>query len=239
MALKVFGTDPENQPKQRSSFADDLVGRFHAGYVINNRPATVEEWRVTTGDPEVADRIHELYGGDQPQTIETESENNIEVFTKAASVDIIIEKASALRQRMVLWSRNGKLIYATDGEWKLDDSGNPTDEADPDASLTFAERKAKAKDGTGPEPETTLFFRLADDPELGLFRFRSGGWSLVSDMAYNGTESTLADAISDSEEGKAKAKLALEPVSFVAKNGPRAGQTVSFIKATITDIAPA
>jgi hypothetical protein len=58
-------------------------------------------------------------------------------------------------------------------------------------------------------------------------------------MAYNGTESTLADAISDSEEGKAKAKLALEPVSFVAKNGPRAGQTVSFIKATITDIVAA
>lgn len=238
MALKVWGTDPENQPTPRTSFADDLVGRFHAGYMVNNRPATVEEWRMTTGDPDVADKLHELFGGDEPQKIATEGEFDHELFTAAREVNIIIERTSALRQRMVMWGRNNKLIYATDGEWKLDDSGNPTDEADPDASLTFAERKLKANEGTGPVPETTLYFRLADEPDLGIFRFRSGGWTIVSDMAYEGTEDKLADAIADSEEGKAIATLALEPVSYVAKRGPRAGQTVSFTKSAIKDIRP-
>ncbi|UVK59052.1 recombination directionality factor [Microbacterium phage Cen1621] len=233
MALKVFGTDPETQPKPRNSFADDIVGRFHAGYMLNNRPATVDEWRVTTGDPDVAERIHELLGGDAPQKWETKGENDIEIFSASAEVDIIIEKASALRQRMVFRNREGKIIYATDGEYKLDASGRPTDEPDPDASLSFQERKQRGRDGLGPVPDIELYFRLASDPDLGIFRFQTGSWSLVSDIAYNGIEQQLAEA---TEDGPATATLKLEPVSFVAKNGPRAGQTVSFTKSSIANI---
>ncbi|WP_051039674.1 recombination directionality factor [Microbacterium sp. B24] len=236
MALKVFGTDPATQPKLRQSFADDVVGRFRAGHSVNGRPASLEEWRVTTGDPEVAAKVHELLGGDAPQKFETKGEDDIEVFTASAEVDIVIVKP--IRQRMVFWSRANKLVYATDGEWKLDDSGNPTDEPDPDASLSFAERKQKGQDGLGPVPDTELYFRLAADPDLGIFKFQTGSWGLVRDLAYDGTEDILADALADGD-GKASAVLKLVPTSFVAKNGPRAGQTVSFTKSAITDIKAA
>ena len=46
---------------------NDVVGRFRSGHQINKRPAALSEWRVTTGDPEVAEKIHDILGGDAPQ----------------------------------------------------------------------------------------------------------------------------------------------------------------------------
>ncbi|MDR6866799.1 hypothetical protein J2Y69_001398 [Microbacterium resistens] len=184
------------------------------------------KWHITTGDPEVAAKVHELLGGDGPQEWASKGEDNIEVFTASSTVDIIIEKAKDLRQRMVLWGRSGKPIYVSDGEHLLDDQGHPTEERDPDADLSFAERKAK-KD-IGAIPDIDLFFRLADEPDLGVFKFKTGSWGFASDLAYNGVESELGSA-----EGPVKATLTLSPVSFVAKNGPRKGQTVSYTKSEL------
>lgn len=224
--LKIWGTDPANQPKPRTRFVDDVVGRFRAGHTINNRPASLDDWRITTGDPEVAEKVFELFGGQAPQEWESKGEDNLEVFTASAEVDIIIERASALTQRMVLWGRSGKPIYVSDGEHILDEQGHPTDELDPDADLTFAERKAKRE--TGATPDVDLYFRLADEPDLGIFKFKTGSWGFVSDLAYNGIVDKL-EAI----DGPARASLTLEPVSFVAKNGPRKGQTVSYTKSEL------
>ncbi|WP_424936642.1 MULTISPECIES: hypothetical protein [Bacteria] len=226
MALKIWGTDPANQPKPRQKFADDVVGRFRSGHMIDDRPQALDEWRMTTGDPDVAAKIHELLGGDEPQEWASKGEDNIEVFTASTEVDIVIEKASDLRQRMVLWGRSGKPIYVSDGEHILDEQGHPTDERDPDADLTFAERKAK-KD-IGAIPDIDLFFRLADEPDLGVFKFKTGSWGFASDLAYNGVDEKLEAA-----EGPVAATLKLSPVSFVAKNGPRAGQTVSYTKSEL------
>ncbi len=206
--------------------ASRAIGRFQTSYTRNDRPASLNEWRVTTGDPDVAKTIHELLGGDEPQEWAAKGEDNLEVFTASAEVAIVIENAKALRQRMVLWGRSGKPIYVSDGAHILDDSGNPTEEVDPDAELSFAERKAKKE--TGAIPDIDLYFRLADEPDLGIFKFKTGSWGFASDLAYNGVVEALEAA-----EGPTKAVLKLEPVSFVAKNGPMKGKTVSYTKSEL------
>ncbi|AYN57748.1 recombination directionality factor [Arthrobacter phage DrManhattan] len=228
MALKIFGDNPETASAPRKRFADDVVGRFRSGHQMNGRPAALTEWRITTGDPEVAEAVHELFGGDAPQDWEAKGEDNIEVFTASKEIDVILDGPNALRQKMVLWSRAGKLIQSGDGQ-TID---YPEDKAgpDPDAHLSFQERKAKARDGFGAEPQIEVYFRLAEDPDLGIFKFQTGSWSMASDLAYNDTEGELTDYAADSETGKVKGVLKLEEVSFVAKNGPRAGQTVSYTK---------
>ncbi|GAA2230417.1 hypothetical protein N1031_07045 [Herbiconiux moechotypicola] len=222
MALRVFGTDPETQPKPRQSFADDVVGRFRSGHTLNRKPVSLNEWRVTTGDPDVAAAIYDLLGGDQPQTWESGGEDNLEVFTASKSVEIIIEGTKALRQRMVWWSSTGKLIQSGDGE-TLDD-GTP----DPDAALTFQERKKKGQDGLGPVPQIELFFRLKELPDVGIFKFQTGSWSLAYDLAAEGIEDRLTDLAANGV--KVAATLTLEEVSFVAKNGAMAGKTVRYTK---------
>ena len=66
----------------------------------------------------------------------------------------------------------------------------------------------------------------------GVFKFQTGSWSIASDLAYNETEDEIADLIADGHT--VAATLALEPVEFVAKNGPRAGSTVSYTKPVLT-----
>jgi len=223
MALKIWGSDPEAQPKPRQRFADDVVGRFRSGHQLGGQPASLDEWRVTTGDPEVADKVYEILGGDAPATWETKSEDNLEVFTATPEVEIILADPKALRQRMVLWSRQGKLVIDSDGETYADGS------ADPDAELTFAERKKKGQDGLGPSPQIEVYFRLASEPDLGIFKYQTGSWSLASDLVRNETEEALEEI-----DGPTLATLAIEEVSFVAKNGPRKGQTVTYNKPVLT-----
>lgn len=228
MALKIFGTDPENQPRPRQRFTDDVVARFRSGHVLNNRPVALTEWRVTTGDPEVATVLHDLLGGDAPQAYETEKEDNLEVFTASKKLDVLIDpSANPLRQRMVLFSRTGKLIVDSDGETLSD--GTP----DPDAELSFQERKQKGRDGTGPTPQIEVFFRLKDEPDLGIMKFQTGSWSMAEELAANDVEGQLADFAADGVT-KLAATLELEEVSYTVKKGPRAGSFVSYTKPVLT-----
>lgn len=228
MALRIFGTDPETQPKPRQSFADDVVGRFRSGYQINNRPATLTKWRITTGDPKVAEEVYDLYGGDAPQKWEAKGEDDLEIFTASEEIAIVLDGPKAIRQQMVLWGRSGKLIQSGDGETLSD--GTP----DPDAELSFQERKKKGQDGIGPVPQIEVYFRLADNPDLGIFKFQTGSWSLAQDLVRDDTEQDIADYSADSESGKVRATLKLEEVSFVAKNGDRAGQTITYVKPVLS-----
>lgn len=232
MALKIFGSDPENQPTPRQRFSDDFVGQVHSGYQLDGTPASLEEWRITTGDPEVADRVHALFGGEAPREWETKSERNLEVFTDATSIDIIVENAKAIRQRMILWGNDRKPVYISDGEFILDDAGHPTEQRDPDADLTFAERKEKKAWGANPSAEIT--FRLADEPDLGLFVLKSNSWGLAYFLAAEDIEGQI-----EALEGPALLRLKLVPVSFVAKNGPRKGKTVSYTSTELEVIGAA
>jgi hypothetical protein len=224
--LKIWGTDPADQPVARQKYADDTVGFFRAGAQVNDAPVSLSQWRVTTGDPALAEYIHELLGGDAPQEWEAKGEDNLEVFTASEAVDIIVDRPTDLRQRMTLWGNDRKPVYSSDGEFILDDNGHPTDQHDPDADLTFAERKEKK--AWGANPDISLRFRLADDPDRGYFRYSSRSWGLASDLAYTG----VAEAL-EAVDGPARVQLRLEPVEFIAKSGPRKGKKVSYTKSVI------
>lgn len=228
MALKIFGDAPKIDREAQQEYADDTVGRFRSGYQIDGNPAALQEWRVTTGDPKVAEAIRELLDGGEVQTWEASGEDNLETFTKAPKVAIILDGPKAVSTRLILWSRQGKILYTTDGVTKTDADG--VESPDPDAGLDLQERKQKAYDGIGPAPSIEIRFRLRDAPELGVFKFVSGSWGLLQDMHYYDTESELADVHADNDGGPVAATLALEEVSFVAKKGERKGKTVSFTK---------
>lgn len=207
----------------RSARPDATIGRFRSAYHQDGIPTALDDWRVTTGDPEVADKIFEVFGGKAPQSWKTTAEDTLEVFTASPEVDIILADAKALRQRMVLWSRQGKLVIDSDGETYAD--GTP----DPDAELTFAERKKKGQDGLGPAPQIEVYFRLAEEPDLGVFKYQTGSWSMAHDLAR---ESTSAKLIAVARP--TLAQLRIEHIVFEAKNGPRAGETISYHKPVLT-----
>lgn len=207
----------------RSARPDATIGTFRSGYHREGVPTALDDWRVTTGDPEVADKIFEVFGGEAPQSWETTQEDNLEVFTASPEVDIIIANSKALRQRMVLWSRQGKLVIDSDGETYAD--GTP----DPDAELTFAERKKKGQDGLGPAPQIEVYFRLAEEPDLGVFKYQTGSWSMVQDLARDATMARLLEL-----RRPVLAQLRIEHVVFEAKRGPRAGETISYWKPVLT-----
>jgi hypothetical protein len=223
MALRIWETDPENAPKPRQKFADDLVGRFRSGHQLNKRPISLQEWRVTTGDPDVADAIAGMLGG-SPDEWDATGEDAIEVFTNAKSVDVILDGPKALQQEMVLWGVSGA-IRRCDG---VEQHGDEEDKGKAcECPASFADRKAAAARGKGCQPNTTIFFRLLDDPELGRFKFVSGSWSLVRDLGE--AEAALAKI-----DGPARAKLSLQLVEF----DTAAGEHRKFTKPVVEIVEP-
>ncbi|WP_424213182.1 hypothetical protein ACN20G_14450 [Streptomyces sp. BI20] len=231
MLLNLWDTDPNNKPKPRVTFSDDTVGKFHSGHsVLNDKgekePESLSEWRISTGDPEVAKAVAQLFGGQPVENEETTSENYIDVFTSRESVPVILEGPDAIKADMKLWNRN-KLVHHCDGTKFLS-----PDERKGKPCLCpelFAERKQAAKDFMGPSPSINITFRLADDPELGLFRFQTGSWTMAA---------VLHEYANDLERvgGEAVAELALELVEFTIKKGPKKGLFVSYYKPVINRI---
>lgn len=216
MGLRIWETDPEAAPKPRKRFADDLVGRFRSGYTINRRPASLSEWRVTTGDPEVAEAVRRLLGGEPPQQWDAPGEDTLEVFTEAPEVKVIIDGPSALRQQMALRGLAG-VIRTCDGvEQTGENAGKPCE-----CPASYQERKDAASKGTGCKPEITLFFKLYDEPDLGRFKFTSGSWTLVRDL--DDAEAKLTEI-----DGPAIATLRLEEVEY-----ERDGKRRKFIRPVI------
>ncbi|MBO0654046.1 hypothetical protein J1792_15070 [Streptomyces triculaminicus] len=206
MSLRIFETDPESRPKPR--FSSDTVGRFRSGRMAGNRPESLSAWRVTTGDPEVADAVAKTYGG-RPEEWETSAEDRLEVLTEADAMKIIIDGPQAIRSRMVLWGRQGP-IHECDGVEFLspeEDKGTPCG-----CPALLADRKAAAKTGRGPAPSVEVTFSLADQPDLGRFRFVSGSWELVK--VLHEVENKL-----EAVGGPALCTLRLELVEFQTKSG--------------------
>lgn len=221
--------DDEQRTQSSNPYRDDVVGKLSAGYVNNGRPVSLDEWRFVSDDQVVADTVAALYGGESQEITKTKKDGTeiveYEVFTKAKSLNIIIDSAEAISSEFMWWA-NGELIGKGDGH-KMDD-GTP----DPGADLDLTERKDKAKKGLVPAPETTVYFRLADNEDLGVFRYvKSQAWGLERALQRNGFYDTIDDATAD---GLAlKAVITRNPVEFVAKNGPRAGKTVNYTETTI------
>lgn len=224
MGIRIFEVDPDAAPRKR--FADDIVGRFRSGAQVNNRPLSLDEWRVTTGDPEVAETLADLLGAKTgPQEWATEGEDKIEVYTTSTSLDVILDGSSAVQTAMALWGRNG-LIHKCDGETVS--SGQGEGGPCPMAGKTVAERKEAAKAGYGCAPSIQVYFRLAADADLGKFRFSSGSWTFAGEVSD--AEAALAKV-----DGPARAKLTLEKVEYTTK----AGRLVSYTKPVVTILGPA
>jgi hypothetical protein len=91
--------------------------------------------------------------------------------------------------------------------------------------MFFKDRKEAAKSYRGPSPSIKVLFKLADDPELGLFAFQSGAW-------------TMAEVLHEYEEaidrvgGEVVADMRLELVKFTTK----AGQNVEYRKPVLENI---
>ena len=216
-SLKIFDTDPDARPKPRQ-FANDFVGRFRSGMTQNNRPVSLAEWRVTTGDPDTADAISELMGG-KPEEWETSGEDALEILTDRDSVEVVIDSADAIRARMILWGRQGPIHECNGVEFLSPEEDKGTACGCP---KLLADRKAAAKSGRGPAPSIEIAFRLADDYELGKFRFVSSSWELVKVLHE-------IEAALDRVGGPALCKLTLELVEFTTK----AGQAVAYRKPVV------
>jgi hypothetical protein len=216
MGLRIWETDPEAAPKKRTKLAD-VVGRFRSGYQAGNRPVALSEWRVTTGDPELASELQELLGGPDPEEWETKSEDNLQVFTTTSKLHIVIDSPKALRQRMVLWGRAGA-IRVCDG---VEQSGEGAEGKACECPKGLQDRKDAAKKGSGCQPEITLYFHLVDLPDAGRFRFTSGSWQLVRDLG------DVEDAL-NAAGGPVFATLELEVVEWT-----KDGQKRSFTKPNI------
>lgn len=214
--VRVFDVDPDSKPKK---FDDgDLVGRFRSGAQQNGRPMALTEWRITTGDPEIADAVADLFGG-KPDTWETKTEENLEVYTDTGEVSVILDGPSAVKTGMVLWGRKGK-VRECDGVTQKDGAACVCPQ-------TVKERKEAASAGTGCDPSIMIFFRLADSPELGKFRFMTGSWSMLKEI-------TKAQDALDEIGGPAKATLKLEHVEYESNGTKRA-----FTKPVLTIEGPA
>jgi hypothetical protein len=219
MPIDIF--NPDVQPSRKSGFQDDIVGRFRSGYQINGRPAALTEWRVTTDDMDVAEFISEKYEGDQPQTWETKGDDDIEVFTKTKSVDIILSGENAIEARMLIWARGQKRLVTCDGD-VVETEGKPHE-----CILGGFSRKSEHEEqGHVCDPNISLTFRLADRPDLGLFRFQSGSWSLATSIAK-----AIGDYAKTGHE--AKATLALEVVEYESGGTPK-----KFTKPVVTITGP-
>ncbi|QPB09789.1 recombination directionality factor [Streptomyces phage Shady] len=220
--LRIFETDPSAKPKPRQ-FADDFVGRFRTGRQVNNRPEQLSTFRITTGDPSIADAVSKLYGG-KPSEWETSGEDHNEVITEADKVLVVIDGPAALTADMKLWGRSG-LIHHCDGVEFLspdEDKGQPCG-----CPALMEDRKAQAKSGRGPQPNTNLVFRLADDYHLGKFRFQSTSWKLAEVIHE------IDEALSR-HKGEVLAELSLELVEFTTKSG----RDVSYRKPVVKVLKP-
>ncbi|UQI46708.1 hypothetical protein M1P56_21325 [Streptomyces sp. HU2014] len=216
MAIRIFETDPDARP--RATFSDDTVGRFHGGRQENGIPVALSQWRVTTGDPDVAADISQLLGG-TPEETDSTSENFIEVMTATNKVKVVLSGSDAISSDLKLWN-GSSLIHHCDGVEFLspdEDRGRACG-----CPALMEDRKAAAKSKRGPSPSISVSFRLAEDYDLGLFRLQTGSWKLAE--VLHEVENAL-----DRVGSEALAELSLELVEYTTKKG----RDVSYRKPTI------
>ncbi|MEV8056559.1 hypothetical protein AB0P37_08530 [Streptomyces antimycoticus] len=203
--LKLLEENPDARPKPRKpSFA----GRFRAGMQLNNRPVALSNWRVTTGDPEVADAIASLYGG-KSESWETTKEDALQVLTEKDSVQVVINNADAVTFRMALYGMQGP-IHLCDGYTFVDPEdaqfGKPCG-----CPADLRAKKDGAKAGKLPKPDIAVKFHLADAPDRGMFRLMTGSWDFLKTL-----ETVWADL--DAVGGPALCTLKLDLVDFWSDN---------------------
>ncbi|MEV7777849.1 hypothetical protein [Kitasatospora sp. NPDC088351] len=192
-----------------SESQSDYVGRFRAGRLVDNRPQSLDAWRVTMASPDVAAGVASLLGG-EPVEWETTAEDSLEVLTDYDTVRITVEGPSAVQARMLLFGYKGQVLHDCDGARLL------APEADADKPCgcpeSIEERRLAAKSGRGPLPSIGIGFKLAEKPALGRFRFVSSSWELAKTVA------DFQRALTETD-GPTTCDLALELVELTTASG--------------------
>lgn len=195
------------------------VGRFHQGRLAEGRPQALDAWRVTTDDTEVAVRVAGLLGGrNQPNAGGGALAH--EVLTNRETVRVLLDGPDAVSAHLVQWSGKG-IVHECDGVEFLSPEGKRGQPCGCPPRLE--DRKQAARDGRGPMPSIDLVFRIAAEPALGEFHFRTGSWQLVEEFP------TLTDAL-ERVDGPAVCDLTMELVLFTTKSGAN----VRYRKPTVT-----
>lgn len=91
-------------------YAPGLAGRFRASCRLNGRRASLTTWRVTTEQREVANRIHELYGGQQPGVCDEIGEGEWQVFTTSDEIKIVVVGSDSFRQETLDWGCDSEVV---------------------------------------------------------------------------------------------------------------------------------
>ncbi|MER5638328.1 hypothetical protein ABT095_15370 [Kitasatospora sp. NPDC002227] len=197
---------------------DAVVGRFHTGRRIDNRPESLPNWRVSTTTPETAAAISQLLGG---TTADDWAQG---VVTGSPAVRVVLDGVDSVTTELRLWGPQG-LVHHCDGALFLSPTevqGTPC--GCPESS---EERAALAKKLRAPQPATTVVFRLAGRYDLGRFEFSSPS-RILADAAVT-TRAQLAGIA-----GEALCELALELVTVTVGGGVE----VSYRKPTLTVLGP-
>ncbi|MGW1610810.1 recombination directionality factor [Streptomyces sp. NPDC002285] len=162
------------------------------------------------GVAQAAESIASVLGA-EPQRRLANSSEQFEVIAEKASLRVVIENPGRLTAQMKLWDSRG-LAHHCDGRVFLSPeagAGHPCG-CPPD----MAERRARARHGQGPQPVTTLLFRLAGCPGVGSLRVRSSSWRFAETV--EGIRAQLT-AVGD----PALCELAIRTVEFTTQNGRR------------------
>lgn len=216
------------QPREvvkRQQRQTEVIGRFRSGYQMGDRPAALREWRVTTADRDVAERIIDLLGSKEaePQEWDSKGEDNLEVFTTSSKVEVILSGDDAIDARMVVFTRGQDRLFVCKGQVYEPEKSEPF-VCEADDFSTKAEHRANRHVC---EPLVKVRFRLAADPGLGLFEFQTGSWSFA--MGVGGVRFELQKV-----GGPARATLALEKAEF-----ERDGELIKFTKPVLNVLGPA
>lgn len=202
-----------------SRASEPVAGDCDFGRVVDGKLLTRPVWRLLTVSPQAAESIASVLGA-EPQRRLANGLQQFEVVAEKASLPVVIENPGRLTTQMKLWDSRG-LAHHCDGHAFLSpeaDAGHPCG-CPPDT----AERRARARAGQGPQPVTTLLFRLAGCPDVGSFRFRSSSWRFAE--AVQRIRTQLA-AVGD----PALCELAIQTVEFTTQNGRRVGYHKPLVK---------
>ncbi|MFJ6622350.1 hypothetical protein ACIQOW_32810 [Kitasatospora sp. NPDC091335] len=224
----IFNSDPELAERAERAEANarpDVAGTFRAYEPdpAGGFPRALHKWRVTSAVPATAEAVAELLGG-TPHELDTEAEDAIAVDTDTDRVEVVIDGPEAIEFDMKHWV-NGKLAHHCNTRTFLsppEDVGAPCR-----CPRTIAELRSRAKDERGPKPDIRINFRLAHDPHLGVFRYKTSGWTLISELP------ALKNALAKIG-GPALVHLVNERVQYTSK----AGRDVDYQKLTAKVIKP-
>lgn len=216
--------DTTKPPKGKPAY-NDHVAVVAMGESVNGKVSMLDGWKIATGDQEVANALSQLFGA-APVELETTKEEFIALYTDREELPVVVAPGD-ISADYKLWI-NGQLMHHCDGVKHLSDTRDGNTGEACHCPTTLAEKKERARLMVGPKPSIDVRFRFADDYELGRAKWHTGSWGFARDMYQ--VEGALADG---SEQ---LFTLSMNHVSFVAKNGPMKGKTVSFTEPKMSHV---